>query len=258
MDAILESPGQAEFDARLLSGESRPVTRAQGELIEAGAVLVGGDAVLRVLRPVGESRLAQIVEAARHARQQRGRMQRMAERLTPWFATLVATIAIVAFWVQLITRGLEPALLTSLAVVLIACPCALTLATSIAVWTALHRAATAGVLVRGGEALERLAELKAVRFDKTGTRITSRNTSRQRPGQPSLPRRTTVQSRNGAPVMPNAQHATGRTSTTTAPHPAPLTRPQRPKTGRRSRRSPGADCASSWRENRARGTRSTT
>ncbi len=178
VDAILESPGQAEFDARLLSGESRPVTRAQGELIEAGAVLVGGDAVLRVLRPVGESRLAQIVEAARHARQQRGRMQRMAERLTPWFATLVATIAIVAFWVQLITRGLEPALLTSLAVVLIACPCALTLATSIAVWTALHRAATAGVLVRGGEALERLAELKAVRFDKTGTLTTDRPTVR--------------------------------------------------------------------------------
>ncbi|RMG34045.1 MAG: heavy metal translocating P-type ATPase [Planctomycetota bacterium] len=169
VDATLQEPAAAEFDTRLLTGESRPVGRVRGDEIPAGALAVSTDVTLVVLRPADRSRLAQILGEARRARKSRGRLQRLAERLTPWFTALVATTAAGTFLAHQARDGTETAILSALAVVLIACPCALTLATSLTVWTALQRAAAVGVLVRGGEALERLATVKAVRFDKTGT-----------------------------------------------------------------------------------------
>lgn len=105
----------------------------------------------------------------RTARSVKGRQERLADRIAVWFIPTVCLIAIAAAWIQGQSHGLDQGILTGLAVVLIACPCALGLATPMAVWTALGRAAECGVLFRSGLVMECLASVRFACFDKTGT-----------------------------------------------------------------------------------------
>jgi len=164
--------GRALIDQQVLTGESRPTAKSPGDELLGGTLNLDGDLLIEVRVPPAASSLAKVVELVRAARNSRGRYQRLADRVARAFLPAVVLIALTAFAYHWQRTGIDEGVLAGLAVLLIACPCALGLATPMAVWAALGAASRAGVLVRNGEALERLATIRAVRFDKTGTLTT--------------------------------------------------------------------------------------
>ena len=164
--------GLASVSEQLLTGESRPVTKGPGDVVLGGGLNLDGELVVCVSAAAGEGSLARLIELVRTARLTKGRYQRLADRVSGWFLRGVLIMACGTFLFHSWRSGVDTGLMAALAVLLIACPCALGLATPMAVWTALGIAARQGVLFRHGESLERLADVRAVRFDKTGTLTT--------------------------------------------------------------------------------------
>lgn len=164
---------RGSVDQRLLTGESWPVSREPGDAVLAGTVNLDGDLKVEVTAPAGEGSFWQILDVIRRARATRGPTQRLVDSVSAWFLPTVTLVAILATAIHATFFGLDRGLLIGLSVLLIACPCALGLATPMAVWTALGVAANQSVLFRGCEALERLASIRVFRFDKTGTLTTS-------------------------------------------------------------------------------------
>lgn len=162
----------ASVDEQLLTGESWPVTRRPGETVFGGSLNLDGTALLDVTSEPAQGTLARLVALVRDARRSRGDWQRMTERVSGFLFPAIALVAIGATAWHWHRRGFEEGLLAGLAVSLIACPCALGLATPMAVWTALGAAAGRQVLFRSGEVLERLASVRTVCLDKTGTLTT--------------------------------------------------------------------------------------
>jgi heavy metal translocating P-type ATPase len=162
----------AAVDEQVLTGESQPVLRQVGDPVWAGSLNLDGDLHVEATVACEATALTRMMELIRRARQTKGRHERLADRIAAWFLPAVMLIALAAFAWHGQHDGWDRGVLVGLSVLLIACPCALGLATPLAVWTALGRAARAQVLFRNGEALERLAEVRAVRFDKTGTLTT--------------------------------------------------------------------------------------
>ena len=161
--------GYAHVDEQLLTGESRLAAKRAGDEVLGGSLNADGEVLVEVTTPARGGSLARLIELVRQARASKGRYQRMADRIAAWFLSGVITLAVAVFAWHAWQTGFEGGLMASLAVLLIACPCALGVATPLAVWNALAAASRAGVLFRNGEALERLAGIRAVRFDKTGT-----------------------------------------------------------------------------------------
>lgn len=164
--------GRALVDEQMVTGESRPVERTVGDRVASGTLNLDGDLRIEVTAADGQETVSRILNLVRAARRAKGRHERLADRIAVWFIPTVCGIAIFAGWWHGRQTGWDQGILTSLAVVLIACPCALGLATPLAVWTALGRAARGGVLFRSGTTLERLAEVRHACFDKTGTLTT--------------------------------------------------------------------------------------
>jgi len=164
--------GCASVSEQLLTGESRPVTKHPGDMVLGGGLNLDGELIVRVTAAVHEGSLARLIELVRVARSTKGHYQRLADRVAAWFLPGVVVVACGTFLGHFWASGMDHGLMAALAVLLIACPCALGLATPMAVWTALGNASRHGVLFRHGEALERLAQIRAVRFDKTGTLTT--------------------------------------------------------------------------------------
>ncbi len=159
-------------DEQTLTGESRPAVKEPGDHLLGGALNLDGDLWMEVTAPASAGTLARLIDAVRAARLCKGHYERMADRVAAWFTPAVTVIALVTFVMHTWTSGWDAGLMASLAVVLIACPCALGIATPMAVWAALGQASQRQVLFRHGEALERLATIRAIRFDKTGTLTT--------------------------------------------------------------------------------------
>lgn len=165
--------GRACIDEQIFTGESRPVERNTGDSVYGGTTNLDGDLKVQVTATPRSGSFGRLMDVLRRARESRGHYQQCADRIAAWFLPAVTAVAVMAFiWHS--QASLEKAFLTSLAVVLIACPCALGLATPLAVWTAIGQALKHGVLFKNSEALERTAEIRAVRFDKTGTMTTGR------------------------------------------------------------------------------------
>ena len=170
--------GISSVDEALLTGESAVVTKDVGDLVFAGAI--NRDGLLRYeARQVGAgTALARVAAAVERAQASKAPIQRLADRIASVFVPAVITVAAVAFalWAAL---GPEPAwtlgVLTAVAVLVVACPCALGLATPAAIAAGAGRAASTGVLFRDAEALERAARVSVVVFDKTGTLTTGRH-----------------------------------------------------------------------------------
>jgi heavy metal translocating P-type ATPase len=160
---------QASIDQQLLTGESEPVMRRINDAVYAGSLNLDGDISVRVTAPASAGTLQRLVDMVTQAIAQKGIEQRLADRLTRGFVPLVAVVAVATFVVYLLRDSFHEALMSSLAVVLIACPCALAIATPLAVWAALGTACRQQVLFRRGDALSTLARVRAVCFDKTGT-----------------------------------------------------------------------------------------
>jgi len=161
--------GAATLDEQVITGESRPTVKETGDLVYAGTLNQDADLAIRVSATADAGSLRRLIELVRHAREQKGHYQRIADRLSQSFLPLVTAVALAAGAYHGYRSGFDTGLMTALSVLLIACPCALGLATPLAVWAALGTASRAQVLFRHGEALERLAAVRTVCFDKTGT-----------------------------------------------------------------------------------------
>jgi P-type Cu+ transporter len=164
--------GHGFVDESMVSGEPMPVDKQPGARVTGGTINTGGSFLMRAERVGGDTLLAQIVRMVSEAQRSRAPIQRTADAIAAWFVPAVVAVALIAFVVWA-TVGPVPrlahALVTAVAVLIIACPCALGLATPMAIMVGTGRGATAGVLIRNAEALERLASVDTLVIDKTGT-----------------------------------------------------------------------------------------
>jgi Cu2+-exporting ATPase/Cu+-exporting ATPase len=164
--------GEGSVDESSLSGEGRPVFKEVGSRVIAGTFNQDGRLVVEAERVVAESTAARIARLLEVGRKSRGASERLADRLAATFLPLILLLAlgVFAFWYT--RSGMEAALMASLSVAVVSCPCAFGIATPAATWTALGHAARRGVLVKGAETLEVLGSVRRAFFDKTGTLTT--------------------------------------------------------------------------------------
>ncbi len=171
VDGVILEEASA-VDESMVTGEPMPVEKSTGDKVTGGTLNTSGSFLMRAERIGNETFLAQIVKLVSEAQRSRAPMQRLADRVASYFVPAVIVAAVLAFagWA---TFGPEPrfahALIAAVAVLIIACPCALGLATPISIMVAVGRGAHAGVLVRNAEALETLAKVDTLVVDKTGT-----------------------------------------------------------------------------------------
>jgi Cu+-exporting ATPase len=164
--------GTSTVDESMLSGEPAPVEKSSGSKVTGATVNGTGTLVMRAERVGADTVLSQIVRMVGEAQRTRAPIQRLADAVAGWFVPAVILVAIVTFAVWAIF-GPEPrmahAFVNAVAVLIIACPCALGLATPMSIMVATGRGATAGVLIRNAEALETLEKVNTLVVDKTGT-----------------------------------------------------------------------------------------
>ncbi|MDW8106267.1 MAG: cation-translocating P-type ATPase [Armatimonadota bacterium] len=162
--------GRGWVDESALTGESLPQERAEGDRVLGGSLLVDGVLQIQAHAVGAATVLAQVAQAVADAQARKATIQRLADRLAAVFVPVVVAIALLTFVGWLIaTRAVATALVPAVSVLVIACPCALGLAVPIAILTGATRAARAGVLIRGFEALERVRQIDTLVLDKTGT-----------------------------------------------------------------------------------------
>jgi Cu+-exporting ATPase len=164
--------GRSSFDESMVTGESMPVTKEPGAKLIAGTLNKSGSVVMRAEKVGRDTLLAQIVQMVANAQRSRAPIQRLADRVSAWFVPTVIAIALLAFaaWS---TFGPEPrfafGLVAAVAVLIIACPCALGLATPMSIMVGVGRGAQTGVLIRDAAALEQMEKVDTLVVDKTGT-----------------------------------------------------------------------------------------
>ena len=163
--------GRSAVDESMLTGESLPVDKAEGDAVVAGTVNRTGAFSMRATRVGRDTQLAQVVRMVREAQGSKAPIQRLADRVASVFVPVVVLLAGLTFliWFAGVGAGVTDALIRTVAVLVIACPCALGLATPTAVMAGTGRAASRGILFRSSEALERARGLGVVVLDKTGT-----------------------------------------------------------------------------------------
>jgi Cu+-exporting ATPase len=177
--------GRSSVDESMITGESVPVEKVEGSRVIGATVNASGSFIMRAERVGSETLLAQIVNMVSQAQRSRAPIQRLADKVAGWFVPAVIALAALTFiaWAAL---GPEPrfahAIVNAVAVLIIACPCALGLATPMAIMVGTGRGAHAGVLIKNAEALETLEKVDTLVIDKTGTltegkpRVTSLST----------------------------------------------------------------------------------
>ena len=164
--------GKGNVDESMVTGEAIPVAKTIGSKVTAGTLNQTGGFVMRAEKVGADTLLAQIVHMVASAQRSRAPIQRMADQVSAWFVPVVILIAVLTFVVWLVW-GPSPqfsyALVTSVAVLIIACPCALGLATPMSIMVGVGKGAQHGVLIRDAEALERMEKVDTLVLDKTGT-----------------------------------------------------------------------------------------
>lgn len=164
--------GHATLDESLVTGESLPVGKDAGAKVMAGTLNQSGSFIMRAEKVGSETLLSQIVQMVAKAQRSRAPIQRLADQVAAWFVPLVIAIALLAFAAWSIF-GPEPrfayAMIAAVSVLIIACPCALGLATPMSIMVGVGRGAQSGVLIKNAEALERLEKIDTLVVDKTGT-----------------------------------------------------------------------------------------
>ena len=164
--------GRVAVDESMVTGESMPVTKDVGDRVVAGALNKTGSFIMRADKVGADTLLAQIVQMVAQAQRSRAPIQRLADTVSGWFVPTVIAIALLAAVVWGLV-GPEPrlsyALVAAVSVLIIACPCALGLATPISIMVGVGRGAHAGILIKNAEALERFEKVDTLVLDKTGT-----------------------------------------------------------------------------------------
>jgi Cu+-exporting ATPase len=188
VDGVLLEGGSA-VDESLVTGESLPVAKQPGDAVIAGTLNQSGSFVMRADKVGRDTLLSQIVQMVAQAQRSRAPIQRLADQVAGWFVPLVLVVALAAFaaWMSF---GPEPrfsfALVAAVSVLIIACPCALGLATPMSIMVGVGRGAQEGVLIKNAEALERMEKIDTLVVDKTGTLTMGRpslTAARPAPGQ---------------------------------------------------------------------------
>jgi Cu+-exporting ATPase len=171
VDGVVLS-GLSAVDESMITGEPLPVKKTEGSRVIGATVNRNGSIVMRAEHTGGETMLAQIVQMVSQAQRTRAPIQRLADRVAGWFVPAVIGMAVLTFFAWVIL-GPEPrfahAIVNAVAVLIIACPCALGLATPMAIMVGTGRGAHAGVLIKNAEALETMEKVDTIVVDKTGT-----------------------------------------------------------------------------------------
>ena len=161
--------GASAVDEKLLTGESIPVEKGPGDAVIGGTLNATGSFQFRATRVGTETTLNQIIALVEEAQTSSTQIQRIADRVTAYFVPAVVLVALASFIGWTVAGNLPQAILAFIAVLIIACPCALGIATPAALMVGVGKGAEAGILIRGAEHLERAVKLTTVVFDKTGT-----------------------------------------------------------------------------------------
>ena len=164
--------GHSALDESMVTGESMPVTKEKDSRVIGGTINKSGSFIMRADKIGRDTLLSQIVQMVASAQRSRAPIQRLADQVSAWFVPTVIVVALIAFaaWA---TFGPEPrfayGLVAAVSVLIIACPCALGLATPMSIMVGVGRGAQAGVLIKNAEALERMEKIDTLVIDKTGT-----------------------------------------------------------------------------------------
>ncbi|TAL28336.1 MAG: copper-translocating P-type ATPase, partial [Nitrospirae bacterium] len=161
--------GHSSVDEKLLTGESVPVEKKTGDQVIGGTLNKVGSFKFRASRVGADTTLSQIIKMVEEAQTSSSQIQRLADRVASYFVPAVIGVAFLSAIVWILTGNSTAALLSFVAVLIIACPCAIGIATPAALMVGVGKGAELGILIRGAEYLERAEKLKAVVFDKTGT-----------------------------------------------------------------------------------------
>ncbi len=172
--------GQTEADESLITGESRPVPKQAGSHVIGGSINLQGSILIEVTKGAKETVLSGIIDAVREAQMRAPRIQCLADRVVGVFVPIILILSTCTVVAHLIRgEALHEALMTGISVVVIACPCSLGLATPLAILIATTVTSSKGLLIKGGDVIERLRAIDTVVFDKTGTLTQGRPILRQ-------------------------------------------------------------------------------
>ncbi|MEH6471703.1 MAG: heavy metal translocating P-type ATPase [Halopseudomonas sp.] len=160
--------GNSRVDEAMLTGESLPVNKSLGAQVNTGTLNGNGSLVIEVTGLLQDSALGRIIHLVEDAQSSRAPIQRLADRIVPWFVTVTLSLALASF-VWWFDAGFEQALLVATSILIITCPCAFGMATPMSIAVAAGLGARHGILVKNGEVLERLSAIRHFVFDKTGT-----------------------------------------------------------------------------------------
>jgi Cu+-exporting ATPase len=166
--------GNAAVDESIMTGESLTVGKAAGSSVLAGTLLIDGHLTIKVTKGESGTLLSQVIELVKTAQTDKPNIQRLGDRVSAIFVPAVVLIAIIAFIINYYIADVSVAdsLMRSVAVLVISCPCAMGLATPLAVIVGIGKAAAKGILIKGGSTLETFTQINCIVFDKTGTLTT--------------------------------------------------------------------------------------
>jgi Cu2+-exporting ATPase len=168
--------GESEVDESMLTGESRPVAKTAGATVLAGTINLHGHLVFQVTGTGDETVLAKIIQAVEDAQARRAPVQKFADKIVSCFVPVVLLLACAAFFYSYSANGFEQAIIRAVSVLVVACPCALGLATPLAILVGTGIGAEKGILFKGGDVLEQASSVDTLVLDKTGTLSTGRMT----------------------------------------------------------------------------------
>jgi len=174
-DGIIIS-GNAYIDESMITGESFPVNKKEGDEVIGGTIITEGNLKIKATKVGDETLLSQIIELVKNAQNNKPNIQKIGDQVSAIFVPVVLSISLGTFFIGHFYFGIamQDAFLRSIAVLVISCPCAMGLATPTAVMVGIGRAAKNGILIKGGDTLEKLASIKNIVFDKTGTLTTGK------------------------------------------------------------------------------------
>jgi P-type Cu+ transporter len=171
-DGIVIS-GEAWVNESMITGESLPAEKKKDDKLLAGTIVSDGNLIMQVQQLADDTLLSQIIELVKSAQRNKPELQKLGDRISNVFVPVVVGIALLTFIISMgIGMELKNALLNSIAVLVISCPCAMGLATPTAVMAGIGRATKAGIIIKGGSTLEAVSQVKTFVFDKTGTLTT--------------------------------------------------------------------------------------
>jgi Cu+-exporting ATPase len=174
-DGVIIS-GSSYIDESMITGESIPVTKNKGDEVIGGTIVIEGSLKIKAIKVGDDTLLSQIIELVKNAQNNKPNIQKLGDQVSAVFVPVVLIISIATFFIghYIFHIGMQEAFLRAIAVLVISCPCAMGLATPTAVMVGIGRAAKNGILIKGGDTLEKLASIKNIVFDKTGTLTTGK------------------------------------------------------------------------------------